>query len=520
MRLSLICEDVGKTALARKAISAAVERGQLAPHSEADLLRTVEALLNSDPTPGKTYLMWLVKMYINGHISFDGSPPRPANLPPTNPIALPANQTKIIQTLNLFLEATPRLEPKDRNIFAFPDFDALTSMLDTYVQSGRIKAKASVRKMPGTRVIYNKNGVVVYAIGRTGFDLNQINKEIPNWRLKALQSGNTGEVELKPTRQSLYQVISNLNPDNIGAHSTLRGITPENLLGLAEMKMETRKLAKIALEIDRDIANKSMGALGMGPPETKWCTRSGFTNGGLASTYSGKGDNFIIYKNGEPLLQQTYSGGNILESKNVADINTPLDTVLPEQASEIASVIMAAHNTLINIFNTRLAAAIESAKAGDVDPLINVFAKKASILAYMNSASAIGKSGRNPKEMIESLPPNRPFIISGKGNVITISNYEIIEVGKDNPPYGSDTFKPYVRIYNPVSADGYKLGKNIKYFNMQPKSYYQRYITINLENLVIYDSQTGKFDKPEYPGSHKHICMVKLPSGEITSMDG
>lgn len=519
MRLSLICEDVGKTALARKAISAAVEKGQLAPHSEADLLRAVEALINSDPTPGKTYLMWLVKMYINGHISLDGLPPRPVGLPPTNPMALPANQAKIIQTLNLFLEATPRLEPNDRNIFAFPDFDALTSMLDTYVQSGRIKAKASVRKMPGTRIIYNKNGVVVYAIGRISFNLDTINQLASVWRQRALKLGNTGGAELKPTAQALYQVISADVDQTSYNYATTRGITIENLFGLTELNYHTRKLAK--RELERDVTSvKAMGALGMGPPETKWCTRSGYTNGGLAATYSARGDNFIIYKNGEPLLQQTYSGGKNTESKDVADINTPLSTVLPELASEIESVIMAAHSTLINIFNTRLAAAIESAKAQDVDPLISVFAKKAEILAYMNSASAIGKSGKTPKEMIESLRPNRPFIISGRGDVITLSNYEIVDTGKDRPPYGSDEFKPFVRIYTPVSADGYRLGKNIYYETSGPKSYYQKCITMNLENLVIYDSKTGKFDKPEYPGSHRHICMVKLPSGEITSMDG
>lgn len=478
MRLSLICEDVGKTALARKAISAAVEKGQLAVHSEADLLRAVQALINSDPTPDKTYLMWLVKMYINGHIAIDGLPPRPVGLPPANPIALPASQSKIIQTLGLFSEATPRLEPNDRNIFAFPDFDALTGMLETYVQSGRIKAKASVRKMPGTRIIYNKNRVVVYAIGRTHVD-------------------NTDLVLLVDRR------------------TPIKGISPENMTLLSQTSKPVRKMIKDILGADSDIAANSMAALGMGPPESKWCTRTDYNKGQgcQAKHYLSKGNNFIIYKDGEPLIQQTYVGGALSSSQDINNQPASIAALLPELASEIQSVINTADSTLINIFNSRVKAAIETAIAANPDSKTLIFANAAQMLAYINSDAAVSASGMRPKELIESLPPNRPFVIHGKGNVITCSKYEIKDEDPERNPYGSGPFKPYVNLYDAVGADGYRFGKT-------PRGSYQSYISINLENLVIYDNQTGQFDKPQYPNSHRHICMVKLPSGEITSMDG
>lgn len=476
MQLSLICEDVGKTALARKAISAAVEKGQLAVHSEADLLRAVQALINSDPTPDKTYIMWLVKMYINGHIAIDGLPPRPVGLPPVNPITLPVNQSKIIQTLGLFSEATPRLEPKDRNIFAFSDFDSLTRMLETYVQSGRIKAKASVRKMPGTRIIYNKNGVVVYAIGRTH--------------------------------------LNNTDLQNIDVGTPIRGVSSENITLIKQSNKNVRKMLKDILGADSDIPANSMSALGMGPPETKWCTRTdyGRGTGNQAKHYLSLGDNFIIYKDGEPLIQQTYVGGNLTSSNDINNKPISISALLPEQASEIQSVINTAHNTLMNIFNSRVAAAAQAAIAAVPDSKSLVFANAEQMLAHMNSDAAVSASGAKPKELIESLPPNRPFVIHGKGNVITCSKYVINDEDQGRDPYGSGPFKPFVDLYDPVGADGYRFGKT-------PHGNYQPYITINLENLVIYDTKTGKFDKPQYPGSYKHICMVKLPSGEIAMMD-
>ncbi len=69
----------------------------------------------------------------------------------------------------------------------------------------------------------------------------------------------------------------------------------------------------------------AIGALGMGPPETKWCTRSRYsTTGQYATHYLSSFDMYVIYKDGMPFIQK---GGKHCLNANDQPINLPAELV-------------------------------------------------------------------------------------------------------------------------------------------------------------------------------------------------
>ena len=59
---------------------------------------------------------------------------------------------------------------------------------------------------------------------------------------------------------------------------------------------------KLPPEAEAQERVKAVGKLGMGPPETKWCTRAEY-GGSYASRYLSKADIYVIYKDGKPFIQ-------------------------------------------------------------------------------------------------------------------------------------------------------------------------------------------------------------------------
>jgi hypothetical protein len=208
---------------------------------------------------------------------------------------------------------------------------------------------------------------------------------------------------------------------------------------------------------------------------------------------------------------------------NVNDNPTPLSQLLPEQASAIQSAILNANTALDRIYNSNLAAMIDKAIAETpTDPMdgMDAIARATFYLNNLNTGIR-GLNGLTPLDQIKAVPPLKPFIIHGKGNVYTFSEYKIADMSnytdsqiEQMQTYGRDPepLKPYIILINARASNGHVLGNS-------SRTPARMKVTMNLENLVIFDHQTNKFARPTYPGSYKHVVMYKTQSGEIALLD-
>jgi hypothetical protein len=161
--------------------------------------------------------------------------------------------------------------------------------------------------------------------------------------------------------------------------------------------------------------------------------------------------------------------------------------------------------------------AIAETAAAPVDGM-DAIARATFYLNNLNTGIR-GLNGLTPLDQIKAVPPFKPFIIHGKGNVYTFSEHKIADSSKYTDEqieqmqnYGMDPEpqKPYIILINARASNGHVLGHS---HSGRMK------VTMNLENLVIFDHQTNKFARPTYPGSYKHVVMYKTQSGEIALLD-
>lgn len=83
---------------------------------------------------------------------------------------------------------------------------------------------------------------------------------------------------------------------------------------------------------------KAVETLGMGPPETRWCTKAAYSDhrdgGSMAEYHLSKADVYVVYKNGQPFLQKR--GREIMDANNsIIDIPPELEVVLDKPRENI-----------------------------------------------------------------------------------------------------------------------------------------------------------------------------------------
>lgn len=225
--------------------------------------KVVEAILQADPDSGKRFSLWLTTLVNRGFVGVSGV----LAASPTTQVRLPEDNPRIQKVLLAFQKALKKLPPDQRDITKFKDFYSVEEAVDKLVQAGAVVAATSARKVPGAEIVYQTPPYVVYKVKKI------INNGRPGWD--------------PVTRQ------------NIPAQP----ITPE----------EQQRI-------------KAIEFLGMGPPETKWCTRAGYGQQSMASHYLSSQDMFVIYKDGRPFIQ--------ICGKQIMDVNDRR-TQIPDEIMEV-----------------------------------------------------------------------------------------------------------------------------------------------------------------------------------------
>ncbi len=168
---------------------------------------------------------------------------------PTTQIRLPEDNQRIQDLLATFERAKPRLEQQYRDILKFTDVYKLEDYLSKIINSGKSESVGSsvVKQVPGAEIIYNQTPYTLYRV-------NNI-------------------------KGSMIKL------DKAGQQNFTDPETEERI--------------------------SAVGILGMGPPETKWCTRSAFGRGRYAQHYLKSNDIYVLYKDGVPFMQKC--GGQVMD---------------------------------------------------------------------------------------------------------------------------------------------------------------------------------------------------------------
>lgn len=186
---------------------------------------------------------------------------------PNTQVRLPEDNPRIQKVLLAFQKALKKLPPDQRDITRFKDFYTVEDAVDKLIQAGAVVAATSARKVPGAEIVYQTPPYVVYKVDRT--------------------------------RVQGKRVYDGAPPP-----------TPE---------------ADMATRI------KAIETLGMGPPETKWCTRAAYSSQTMARHYLATADMYVIYKDGKPFIQKC--------GKQVMDVNDR-SVQLPPEIAEVCNPIL------------------------------------------------------------------------------------------------------------------------------------------------------------------------------------
>ncbi len=192
---------------------------------------------------------------------------------PTTQVRLPEDNPRIQKVLLAFQKALKKLPPDQRDITKFKDFYSVEEAVEKLVQAGAVVAATSARKVPGAEIIYQTPPYVVYKVER-----------------------------IRVQGRKVYEGSPPTTP-------------PE----------------------DAATRIKAIETLGMGPPETKWCTRAAYSSQTMAKHYLSTNDMYVIYKDGKPFIQKC--------GKQVMDVNDRSVQLPPELAEVCHPVLKRNANT-------------------------------------------------------------------------------------------------------------------------------------------------------------------------------
>ncbi len=161
MRLCYILENPIKITAVAKILEQAIGAGRLSADYLPHTMEISQRLMEADPTVAKKSAEWLGRLVIRGVIGVPG-----LTNPTNNPQVLIDNDAdinRIKEALSNFELAKPRLPADRRDINQYQDLISLEDTIRTQAQAGVIKSTASfARKAPGSEVIYNDGGVIIY----------------------------------------------------------------------------------------------------------------------------------------------------------------------------------------------------------------------------------------------------------------------------------------------------------------------------------------------------------------------
>ena len=249
MRLSLLCENPGRIRAIVKMLSQGDSILTSFVGSQPSIVNDTNKymviaskLLELDPTPNKQYVLWLAALVKRGILSITFVVQRTA----TVQVRYPQDSGLIVSTLEEFDRLKQRLPQDKRDINKFATFKDLKDFLDKISTSSASEIHGNKpKKLPCTEVIYAQQPYIIYKVPRLTRDERT--------------------------------ALAEYNCDMID----------NERIGLAQSAM-----AKIS----------SLQRLGMGPPETKWCTKVSY-HPNRAQHYLNNNSVFVIYQNGRPIVQ-------------------------------------------------------------------------------------------------------------------------------------------------------------------------------------------------------------------------
>lgn len=245
---------------------------------------------------------------------------------------------------------------------------------------------------------------------------------------------------------------------------------------------------------EEQVRMRAVEDLGMGPPETKWCTRKDYPNC-QSAYYLGKDDIYILYKNGKPFMQKCGR-----EVKNVFDhndhmpefIDEYLDKYLDELNQEKTAAAASRFKELVGNKEIPTGKSAVMTKGGTIilcDKIVN-----AGRLLYIG----INKLGNQRKQYYTIRPAkrnNRSVLEqSGLASFQSVSRFDWLKqdfdadrLGRDyrrdrynqqakrlgKPPLGPGEYPNYIERYRNDAA-----GALITKWNYGP------ILTVNMENVA------------------------------------
>jgi hypothetical protein len=192
---------------------------------------------------------------------------------------------------------------------------------------------------------------------------------------------------------------------------------------------------------------KAIETLGMGPPETKWCTRARYSAsfGSYAARYLCGNDMFVVYKDGQPFLQKA--------GKQVMDVNDRPITPPPEIINILSQLQKRANAAKKAVALQRVQPFIEQIETGQLAKVVVITSSGAAIgdrivdagSYYYICAEPGLHRGRitNPTPQKAAIIRNNNLAVTMEGtrrplwlykHIITVNKVNVEKIiGRDNP---------------------------------------------------------------------------------------